>query len=261
MASSIVIVGSCMIDFVCYSSRLPREGETLHGYKFVTNFGGKGANQCVAAHKLGASTTMIARVGDDLWGDKYINNFKDLGINHMYVKKTTGVSTGIAQISVADSGANQIIIVAGANSQLSVADILDSKSVIEKADVLVCQLETSSDVAIEAMKLCKGQIILNGAPALVKYDPELLTLPSIFCVNELEASELLRHAEIKSSIDNITICKLMKQPAIMTIEMTNLDEPIIGEDCTKDTKERVREMVLAFEPKKTNECNDENNYN
>lgn len=74
----------------------------------------------------------------------------------MYVKKTTGVSTGIAQISVADSGANQIIIVAGANSQLSVADILDSKSVIEKADVLVCQLETSSDVAIEAMKLCKG---------------------------------------------------------------------------------------------------------
>ncbi|KAK9754475.1 hypothetical protein QE152_g1203 [Popillia japonica] len=77
--------------------------------------------------------------------------------------------------------------------------------------------------------------------------------------------ELLRHAEMKSSIDNITICKLMKEPAIMMIEMTNLDEPIIEEDCTKDAKERVREMVLAYEPKKTkdenDECNNENNYN
>ncbi|KAI4456631.1 sugar kinase [Holotrichia oblita] len=188
MASSIVIVGSCMMDFVCYSPRLPHEGETLHGYKFVTNFGGKGANQCVAAHKLGGSTTMIARVGDDLWGDKYISNFKDLGINHVYVRKTPGISSGIAQISVADSGANQIIIVAGANSQLSVNDIQDAKSAIQNANVLVCQLETSADVAIEAMKLCKGQIILNGAPALATYSPELLTLPSIFCVNESEAS-------------------------------------------------------------------------
>ncbi|KRT82448.1 hypothetical protein AMK59_3547, partial [Oryctes borbonicus] len=188
MVNSIVVIGSCMIDFVCYSSRLPCAGETLHGYKFVTNFGGKGANQCVAAHKLGGSTTMIARVGDDIWGDKYIENFKELGINCDYVKKTPNFSNGIAQISVADSGANQIIIVAGANSELCGNDIQEAKQAVESADVLVCQLETSADVAMDAMKLCKGLTILNGAPALDKYDPQLITLPSIFCVNESEAS-------------------------------------------------------------------------
>ncbi|GJQ72440.1 hypothetical protein Trydic_g3516 [Trypoxylus dichotomus] len=177
-----------MIDFVCYCPRLPREGETLHGYKFNTNFGGKGANQCVAAHKLGGNTTMIARVGDDIWGDKYIQNFNELGVNCKYVKKTPNFSNGIAQISVADSGANQIIIVAGANSQLSVSDIEEAKTVIENADVLVCQLETSPDVALYAMKLCKGLTILNGAPGLDKYNPDLITSPSIFCVNESEAS-------------------------------------------------------------------------
>lgn len=80
----------------------------------------------------------------------------DLGVNCQYVKKTPNTSTGIAQISVADSGENQIIIVAGANCQLCVNDIQNAKTVIENADVLVCQLETSTDVAVEAMKLCRG---------------------------------------------------------------------------------------------------------
>lgn len=80
----------------------------------------------------------------------------DIGINHKYVKKTPNYSNGIAQISVSDSGDNQIIIVAGANSQLSIHDIHYAKDVIEGAAVVVCQLETSPSVAIEAMKLCNG---------------------------------------------------------------------------------------------------------
>lgn len=188
MSSKIVVVGSCMIDFVSYASRLPTAGETIHGDKFVTNFGGKGANQCVAAAKLGADTTLVARVGNDIWGEKYIDNLDSAGVNTEFVLITPNSSSGIAQINVAESGENQIVIVAGANKQLSVSDIEDAKKSISSAEVLIMQLETPPETAIRAMELCTGISILNGAPALSTYDPKLLTLPTIFCINETEAS-------------------------------------------------------------------------
>ncbi|CAG9773781.1 unnamed protein product [Ceutorhynchus assimilis] len=188
MSKKIVVVGSCMIDFVSYAPRLPEAGETIHGHKFVTNFGGKGANQCVAAAKLGGDVALVARVGDDVWGPKYINNLKNEQIDTQNVRITENSSSGIAQIIVADSGINQIVIVAGANLSLSPKDVLDSQPLISLAKVLVLQLETPVETAIEALKLCKGISILNGAPALAQYNLELLKLPSIFCVNESEAS-------------------------------------------------------------------------
>ncbi|KAJ8924869.1 hypothetical protein NQ315_001024 [Exocentrus adspersus] len=202
----IVVVGSCMIDFVSYAPRLPGPGETIHGTKFATNFGGKGANQCIAAAKLGGRnyacrqgtnpfetpyksfSCIIFQVGDDIWGKKYIESLKNDGIRVDYVEETEGVSTGIAQIIVSDAGENQIVIVAGANLRLSVQDVGTAKDVIADAAIVVLQLETPVEVAIETLRLCKGISILNGAPAIAQFDPELLTLPSIFCVNEPEAT-------------------------------------------------------------------------
>ncbi|XP_050304424.1 zinc finger-containing ubiquitin peptidase 1-like isoform X2 [Anthonomus grandis grandis] len=128
------------------------------------------------------------QVGDDVWGPKYIENLKTEKVNVDHVKITENCSSGIAQIIVADSGMNQIVIVAGANSKLSLGDIEEAKELIKSAKVLVLQLETPVETAIAAMKLARGISILNGAPALSEFKEELIKLPTIFCVNESEAS-------------------------------------------------------------------------
>jgi len=209
--SNIVVVGSCMVDFTSYVPRLPKEGETIHGSKFNVTFGGKGANQCVAAAKLGGKTALIARVGDDTWGENYLKNLYDLNVDAGFVRVTPNQSSGIAQINVSESGANQIIVVAAANKQLSPQDVESAKDLVSNADVVVCQLETSSEVAIRALELCKGISILNGAPAIPNCDKKLLTLPTIFCVNESEAA-LFAGCPIESTSDAAkAICILLEQ--------------------------------------------------
>lgn len=192
-ANSIVVVGSCMIDFTSYCDRLPKEGETIHGTEFKTAFGGKGGNQCVAAAKLGGNTIFVAKVGSDSWGVQYVENLKSLKVNSKFVQVTPDSTTGIAQINVASSGANQIVIIAGANKFLNEQDVENARDVITKAGVVVCQLETSPEVAVKTLELCKGTSILNGAPALSACDSKLFTLPTIFCVNESEASVFINN--------------------------------------------------------------------
>ncbi|PSN50797.1 Ribokinase [Blattella germanica] len=104
MSSKIVVIGSCNVDLQCFTAHLPKPGETLHGRKFMKGCGGKGANQCVAAAKLGASSAMIARVGDDSYGQDFIKAFKDCYINTDFISVSMNESTGMAQITVADNG-------------------------------------------------------------------------------------------------------------------------------------------------------------
>nr|CAI5836472.1 unnamed protein product [Callosobruchus analis] len=187
-SNSIVVVGSCMVDFVSYAHRLPKSGETIKGIQFVSNFGGKGANQGVAAAKLGGNVSLVGRVGADDWGAKYIEHLKKLNVNVDHLKITKDAQTGIAQIIVADSGDNLIVITGGANDKLNEKDVVMADSIIKAADVLVLQLETPPEVAKKALELCKGISILNGAPAIANIDSQLLSLPTIFCVNETEAT-------------------------------------------------------------------------
>lgn len=177
-----------MIDFVSYLDRFPKDGETLHGNKFKTSFGGKGANQMVAAAKLGANCVMIARVGDDIWGDNYIKNFEENCVDTTYVKKAPDSHNGVAQILVNAQGMNMICIVAGANLIMNVDDVMGACETISTAAVVMVQLECKIEVAVKALELCNGVSILNGAPGLKNADPKLFKLPSIFCVNESEAS-------------------------------------------------------------------------
>ncbi|XP_041981336.1 ribokinase [Aricia agestis] len=186
---NIVVIGSCSVDFTTYSSRLPKPGETLHGTKFTTSYGGKGANQCVAAAKLGGKTFMICRLGDDQWGQQYKDYLGKSGVDVTYTSITKDTSTGIAQISVAENGENQIVIVAGANDHLSKDDVDTAKEVIRNAYVLVAQLETPLSTTLEAFKLSNGIKLLNAAPARTDIE-EILPLCSILCVNESEASML-----------------------------------------------------------------------
>ncbi|XP_053657588.1 ribokinase [Anopheles marshallii] len=186
----VLVFGSCIVDFISYVPRLPKVGETLHGTCFATGNGGKGANQCVAAARLGSRTAMIGKLGDDPWGTAYRTALAGEGVNVEQVDVVAGESTGIAQINVADNGDNQIVIVTGANKRLAPSDVLARPVLFERARILICQLETPIEGTIAALKAFKGISIVNAAPAETSLPHALLSLATIFCVNETEAALL-----------------------------------------------------------------------
>ncbi|EEB17965.1 Ribokinase, putative [Pediculus humanus corporis] len=211
-AYDVVVVGSCMIDLICYAPRLPRNGETLYGTNFVMGFGGKGCNQCVSAKKLGANATIIARLGNDSFGQNYFNKLKEYEISTKYISITDGTPSGMAQITVSESGENHIIIVPGANKQLNESDVLKATEVIETCKVLMCQLEVSENATLKALQVKsnskKGISILNASPANIKMNPLLFTLPDIFCVNETEA-EIYTNVKINEQQHAVDAIKIL----------------------------------------------------
>src|ERR1700731_176850 len=119
----IAVVGSANVDLTTFSDRFPRPGETIFGQRFDLGFGGKGANQAVAARLCGAEVVMVARVGSDLFGPATIDNFRKQGIDPTHVKQVEGLSSGVAPIFVEPNGQNRILVVKGANDALNPADI------------------------------------------------------------------------------------------------------------------------------------------
>ncbi|XP_051941796.1 ribokinase isoform X2 [Hippocampus zosterae] len=200
-AFDVIVVGSCMTDLVSQSARLPKEGETIHGHNFFIGFGGKGANQCIQAARLGAKTAMVAKVGNDSFGDSYTQNFKDNGVYTGFVGRTSEAATGVASIIVNDAGENAIVIVAGANMKLNKEELQDALPVISSAKVLICQLEISPQMSLRALRMAqenKVTTIFNPAPAIPDLDPDFYRLSDVFCCNESEA-ELLTG----SSVNNV----------------------------------------------------------
>lgn len=194
MSSNIVVVGSCMIDFTCYSSRLPKPGETIRGNKFQIKYGGKGANQCMAAAKLGASTALVASLGSDSFAQDYLEILKKENVNVSHIQIQKDKQSGIAHITVADNGENCIVIVPGANDCLSPKHVITASELIKNATVLLCQFETPLDVTLHALRIHKGHglSIVNAAPAIENFDPEIFELCDIFCVNETEAEVITK---------------------------------------------------------------------
>ncbi|XP_076160066.1 ribokinase [Ptiloglossa arizonensis] len=189
MSPKIVIVGSCMIDFTCFSPRLPKPGETIIGSNYEIKYGGKGANQCMVAAKLGASTAMIASLGSDIYAQEYLKIFKEENVDISCIRVQEDQHSGIAHITVAANGENSIVVVLGSNASLSSKHVETSAEIVKDATVLLCQFETPLETTRYALKLHKGHglSIVNGAPAVENVDSELLSLCDIFCVNEREA--------------------------------------------------------------------------
>ncbi|XP_046900933.1 ribokinase isoform X2 [Hypomesus transpacificus] len=154
-AFDVVVVGSCMTDLVSQATRLPKEGETIHGHRFFIGFGGKGANQCIQAARLGAQTAMVCKVGKDFFGDNYLQNFKDNGIHTEFVGQTSVAATGAASIMVNDAGQNAIVIVAGANLVLGSEELQQALPAIRRAKVLMCQLEISPGTSLRALRMAQ----------------------------------------------------------------------------------------------------------
>ncbi len=183
----IVVVGSINVDLVFTSDIRPKAGETVLGNDFRIVAGGKGANQAVAASKLGADVTVIGCVGDDANGEYSLNNFREFNVNTSCITKIKDIPTGVANITVAEND-NSIIVISGANYKLDRALIDRYKKEILKADIVVLQLEIPMDTVEYTLDLCyKNNIktILNPAPA-VRLDKNLIEKASYLTPNEHE---------------------------------------------------------------------------
>ena len=192
MGKRFCVVGSLNMDMVTRVSRFPAPGETMRGESFKIFPGGKGANQAVALARLGAKTEMVGAIGDDMLGAGYrdILNKEGVGTEGLTTAKNT--ATGTASIEVAVSGQNHIVIVGGANDTVDAAYVEKCRSVIEKSDFLLLQLEVPLETNIAAAKIAKEKgipVMLDPAPAR-QLPNELLSLVSYLTPNETEAAIL-----------------------------------------------------------------------
>lgn len=189
----IVVVGSINMDLVARVARLPRPGETVHGTTLSQSPGGKGANQAVAAARLGGRCTMIGRVGDDVFGPQLIAALAGYGVNTAHVLTTPDCSSGVALIGVEGSGQNCITIVAGANGRLTPVDVERRADLIATADALVVQLETPFETVEAALAVARRHgvlTVLDPAPAPSCSLPAGLLDVDVISPNQSEAEAI-----------------------------------------------------------------------
>src|SRR5580700_1532438 len=188
----IAVIGSANIDLTTFTDRFPKPGETIFGQKFDLGFGGKGANQAVAARLCGADVFMVARVGSDLFGPATIDNFKRLGIDTSHVKQVEGLSSGVAPIFVDPDGQNRIPVVKGANDAMKPADVDRAAEMLKAADCIVLQFEIPLETVYYTVAFARKhgiRCIVNPAPGQAVEMRALANL-DYFIPNESEAETI-----------------------------------------------------------------------
>ncbi len=191
MPPRIVVVGSSNTDLVVRAPALPGPGETVLGSAFLVAPGGKGANQAVAAARLGGRVTLVARLGADEFGDRALAALGREGVDTTFVARDAEAASGVALIVVSESGENAIAVAPGANMRLTAADVDRAAPAIREADMLLLQLETPLPTVRHAATLAMRAgvpVILNPAPAAPL--GELLSRVSVLTPNEPEAAAL-----------------------------------------------------------------------
>lgn len=217
----VVVVGSFNMDLVIKTERRPQRGETLIGEEFGMFIGGKGANQAIAASRLGADVTMIGRLGADLFGDTFFTEFDRENIDTSFVVRDAEVGTGVASPVIDADGDNSIIIVPRANMRLDVEDVERAASKIADADVLLLQLEVPIEPSKRAAEIARAngvEIILNPAPACVLPD-SFLELVDILVPNEVE-TEFLTKVTVADDEGARLAAKVLFEKGISTIVLT-----------------------------------------
>ncbi|HJR81902.1 MAG TPA: ribokinase [Anaerolineales bacterium] len=192
MTPKIVVVGSANTDFVLSVSELPSHGETVLGNQFRVVRGGKGANQAVAAARLGADVTLVARLGTDSFGNEALAAYQQEGIHTDFIVQDPDIHSGVALIMVNTNGENLIGVGPGANNHLSIENVQAATAAIQEADCLLVQLEVPLGVVQAAVDIARGhdvKVILNPAPAR-KISQEILKLVDYLTPNETEAAIL-----------------------------------------------------------------------
>jgi ribokinase len=200
----IVVVGSANTDLQFMSKVVPRGGETVFGTGFDMGFGGKGANQAVAASLCGADVEMVAAVGGDLLGAETVRNFTSIGVRTSGVRVIPDAATGAALILVTPDGENRIIVASGANDRLRPTDVDAAAPLLAGADMVLLQFEVPLETIYHTIRLAKShkvRCMVNPAPALPA-DPSVLALAEYLILNETEAQVITgRQVESQADLD------------------------------------------------------------
>jgi ribokinase len=217
----ITVIGSLNMDLVVRTPRIPKPGETIIGRDFHTIPGGKGANQAVAAAKLQAEVSMVGCVGPDDFGQALLNNLATVGINTDYVRRHPSAASGIALITVEDSGQNNIVLASGANMALSAEDIDAAEERIASSAMVLCQLESPLPTIEHALKVAKRRgvtTVLNPAPAQ-PLSQELLSYVDFLVPNETETS-LLTGLPVETPAQVEAAAQQLRRMGVGTIILT-----------------------------------------
>lgn len=193
----VAVIGSCSVDLVVEAERRPAAGETLFGTRFFTTCGGKGANQAVAAARLGAEVYMVGAVGTDWYGKTVLDNLRSAGVDTTYVAERDDVATGTAHITLAE-GDNSILVVPGANFSVTPADIDAAWSVLREADIVLLQHEIPlATVRYAVLRLAAAgiDVVLNPAPA-AEIAPEVQQACRYITPNEHEMELMFPDGDI-----------------------------------------------------------------
>ncbi|WP_134701044.1 ribokinase [Ammoniphilus sp. YIM 78166] len=218
--AKIVVVGSINMDLVVSAPRIPLPGETIMGKEFDTIFGGKGANQAVAARRLGAQVDLIGCIGDDAFGQDILTHLSKEGVGVEHIALTQ-VATGVALITVSDAGENAIVVSPGANSKLTPEHVKNGEERIQEADIVLVQLEIPIEAVEEAILLAKKhgvKVILNPAPAR-DLPHSILKNIDILTPNETEGRILLTQ-DANSQLRGEDIIQRLNQKGIDKILLT-----------------------------------------
>ncbi|MCA0365363.1 MAG: ribokinase [Bacteroidetes bacterium] len=190
--NKIIVVGSSNTDMVVKAQKLPAPGETVLGGQFLMNAGGKGANQAVAAARLGGKTVFVCKVGNDIFGDQALKQFDTEGIDTSFIFTDPDLPSGVALINVDAKGENSITVASGANGSLSIEEINKASLVFQSGDILLAQLETPIETVAHAIETASNyglKTILNPAPA-AELPEEIFSNLFAITPNETEAEIL-----------------------------------------------------------------------
>jgi ribokinase len=217
----IVVIGSSNTDLVIKTGRIPEPGETILGGTFMMTAGGKGANQAVAIARLGGDVAFVACVGDDMFGRQSLEGYRADKIDTSHITVDANTPSGVALITVDESGENSIVVAPGANSALSKSDVDSARNIIEQADYLLMQLEVPMEVIEYAAAIAEKagtKIILNPAPA-AHLSSELLRKLYLITPNRTE-SQLLTGERVDSWDDAEKAADILKDKGVRNVIIT-----------------------------------------
>lgn len=275
MKLNIVVIGSSNTDMVIQSQTLPLPGQTVLGGTFFMNAGGKGANQAVAAARLGGNVVFVAKVGNDLFGNNAIEGFQKENINTEFVFIDNSNASGIALINVDAKGENCIAVASGANANLDKEDIDKARTAIESADIILVQLEiplsTVEYIIREASRFNKT-VILNPAPAAALSDDVYKNLFFItpneneaqllsgIIVNDVLSAQKAAQFFIEKGVQNVIItlgkegalwcdennCQLIPSPSVTAVDTTAAGDVFNGALAVAISEGKSTKEAVAF---------------
>ena len=237
--SKIIVVGSVNMDMFVKMDKIPVIGETVMGTEFLKGVGGKGANQAVAAAKLGCKTYMVARVGKDNFGSEMLSVLEGYGIDTRYVTVDSDNPSGVAVVYVDKEGRNMVAVVSGANYALTPSDFEQITNELEDVKVVIMQLETPLDTVkyvAEKSRTMRITTILNPAPAR-QLDEKLLSNIDIITPNETEL-EILTDKSVKNldSVESAAKKLLAKGPKVVVVTLGEKGAMLVNQNGGKHFK-------------------------